>query len=85
MKSFTYTIKDPVGLHARPAGVLASKAAGFQSNILLKTGAKEADAKKLIRLMTLGLKQGDTVEVIVEGSDEEAAYTELQAFFNETL
>lgn len=48
MKSFTYTVQDELGLHARPAGLLAKLAAGCTSTITIDNGTKKADAKRAI-------------------------------------
>lgn len=85
MKEFQYVIQDPVGLHARPAGLLVKQAAGFQSKVTIESGGKSADARKLIMLMSLGIKQGMEVTCKVEGDDEEAAAEALQKFFQENL
>lgn len=85
MKEFNYVIKDPVGLHARPAGLLVKQAAAFTSKITLSGNGKSADAKKLIMLMSLGIKQGMEVTIQAEGEDEEAAADTLQKFFEENL
>ena len=70
MKEFTYTIKDSVGIHARPAGLLVKCASMFKSEILLTKGEKCVDAKKIFSVMTLGAKQGDEVTVKINGSDD---------------
>ena len=85
MKEFQYVIQDPVGLHARPAGLLVKQAAGFQSKVTIESGGKSADARKLIMLMSLGIKQGMEVTCQVEGEDEDAALEALQKFFQENL
>ena len=85
MKEFQYVIQDPVGLHARPAGLLGKQAAGFQSKVTIESGGKSADARKLIMLMSLGIKQGMEVTCKVEGEDEDAALEALQKFFQENL
>lgn len=85
MKTFAYTIQDEVGIHARPAGLLAKKAKTFESTILLEKDGKSVNVTKLMALMGLGVKCGDTVTVTVEGADEETAYEEMQAFFAENL
>lgn len=85
MKTFTYTIKDEVGIHARPAGLLAKKAKEFESVITLEKGGKTAVATKLMAIMGMGVKHGDTVNVTVEGADEEKAAAEMEAFFNANL
>ena len=82
MKSFTYTIQDPVGIHARPAGMLAKKAATFESTITLEKNGKKADLRRLIALMGLGVRCGDTVTITVEGLDEEEAAPAFEAFMS---
>ncbi len=74
MKEFDYTITDKNGLHARPAGMLATIARGFDSEIKVSTNEKEADGKRLLSLMSLGAKQGMTLHFQISGGDEEAAY-----------
>ena len=83
MKSFSYKIKDPVGIHARPAGILAKKAKEFASEIILSCGEKQATATALMAVMALCIKCGDTVTVTVSGEDEERAAAELRSFFGE--
>ena len=65
MQSFDYTLGCVGGLHARPAGAIVSAAKRFSSDILIRKlspdGAKEADAKRLISLMSLGARKGDTI------------------------
>lgn len=85
MKTFAYTIKDEVGIHARPAGLLAKKAKEFESTITLEKGGKTAVATKLMAIMGMGVKCGDTVNVTVEGADEEKAAVEMETFFNANL
>ena len=57
MKSFTYTVQDELGLHARPAGLLAKLAAGCTSIITIDNGTKKADAKRLMAIMSMGVKK----------------------------
>lgn len=86
MKTFDYIIKDEVGIHARPAGLLAKKAKELDAVITLTNQAgKSAEAKKLMAVMALGVKKGETVTVTVEGGAEEAAFNEIKAFFEENL
>ena len=80
MKQFSYVIKDEIGLHARPAGLLAKEAKKYQSTVTLSCKGKSAAASKL-----MGVKHGDNVEVTVEGADEDTAAAELQKFFRENL
>ena len=86
MKQFTYTITDPVGIHARPAGMLAKAAKGLDSTVTItKDGGKSAAATKLMALMGLCVKQGDTVTVTVEGGSEDANAAAMEQFFKDNL
>lgn len=85
MKKFEYTIKDEVGIHARPAGLLVKEAKKYESKITVIKDGKSAEATKLMALMGLGVKCGETVEVTVEGADEETAYEGIKAFFETNL
>ena len=81
MKSFDYVITDEVGIHARPAGILVKEAKKYSSTITVTRNGKSASATKLMALMGLGVKCGDTVTVQIEGDDEDAAYENIKAFF----
>ena len=85
MRTFEYTITDEVGIHARPAGVLAKKVKEFASTVTITKDGKSADVKKLMAVMALGVKQGQTVTVTVEGEDDELAAAEMETFFKENL
>ncbi|OUN30787.1 HPr family phosphocarrier protein [Blautia sp. An81] len=85
MKSFEYTIKDELGIHARPAGMLVKEAKKYQSKITITKEGKTAEASKLMAVMSLGVKCGQTVQIAVEGADEEAAAAGIQAFFEANL
>ena len=86
MKQFTYTVTDPVGIHARPAGILAKAAKALDSTITITTAAgKSAEAKKLMAVMGLGVKTGETVTVSIEGGNEEVSAAVMEQFFKENL
>ncbi len=85
METFQYTITDEVGLHARPAGLLVKQAKQMSSAITLQAKGKSADAKKIIAVMALGVKRGETVAVSLEGPQEQAEKKELSRFFAENL
>ncbi|MBQ8551393.1 MAG: HPr family phosphocarrier protein [Clostridia bacterium] len=85
MKTFTYTIRDEVGIHARPAGMLVNKSKSTGSKITIEKDGKTADASKLFSVMSLGVKCGDTVTVTADGGDEEAAIKALSEFFEANL
>lgn len=85
MKTFEYTITDPLGIHARPAGAIAAEAKKFSSQITVQKGDKSADGRRLFALMGLSAKAGDTLTVICNGEDEEAAADALRALLEANL
>lgn len=85
MKTFEYVVKDELGIHARPAGLLVKVTKPFASKIVLQKSEKEADAKRLMAVMALGVKKDDRVLVTLEGEDEEEAYTAIKLFFEANL
>jgi phosphocarrier protein len=85
MKEFSYVIQDELGIHARPAGMLTKLAKNYESKILITKGEKTVAATQLLKLMGLGVKQGEEVVVQIEGEDEEAAFKDVQGFFKENL
>lgn len=86
MKTFDYVITDEVGIHARPATLLAKKAKEMSATItLVNKDGKRAEAKKLMAVMGLGIKKGETVTVNVEGENEDAVAAEMETFFKENL
>lgn len=85
MKSFEYIIKDPLGIHARPAGLLVKKASSYSSAVQIRKDDRTADAKRIFAIMGLGIKTGNKITVEISGDDEEKAASELAEFFENTL
>ena len=84
-KTFNYVITAEVVLHDRPAGMLVKEAKKYASDIMINKAGKKADAKKLMMLMTLGVKCNEEVTVEISGEDEEKAAVEMEKFFKENL
>lgn len=85
MYQFTYTVKDPVGIHARPAGLLSKEGKKYKSAITVEKNGTEVNVLKLMALMKLGVKCGEIVNVKIEGEDEAVAGPAMEAFFNANL
>ena len=86
MKQFEYTIKDPLGIHARPAGLLAKAAKAYADTTITVTKEdKTVKASQLMKLMGLTVKQGNTVTVAADGPAEDEAIAAMQKFFEENL
>ena len=85
MKTVTHVIADPLGLHARPAGLLVKLAGDFESAIVVTASTGNADAKRIMALMRLGAKQGTLLTVTCSGPDEEAAAEAIRRFLTDHL
>ena len=85
MKEFTYQVKDQLGIHARPAGMLINEAKKYKSVLTIDTGAKKAELTRLMAVMALGVKCGQTVTVTAEGEDEDKAIKEIEKFVETNL
>ncbi len=85
MKTFDYTIKDELGIHARPAGLLVKAAKAYASEVNLTKGERTVNCTKLMALMGLGVKCGDVVTISVNGDDEIAATEGMKTFFEANL
>ena len=85
MKTFDYNIKGDVGSHARPAGLLVKEAKKFTSDCTITKDGKTKKLTQLMMLMSLGVKNGDTVTVSAEGEDEDTAIEALKEFFEKNL
>ncbi len=86
MKEFTYLVTDELGIHARPAGLLAKLAKTFAGTTVTFTkGEPTVKATQMMKLMNLGVKNGDEVKVAAEGPAEEEAIAALEQFFKENL
>ena len=85
MLSRKITIKNPSGLHLRPAGVLSQTAMKFKSDIIIEYGEKKIVAKSVLNVMAAGIKSGTEVNLIVDGEDEEEAVAVIEAFLKENF
>lgn len=85
MKEISYVIKDELGIHARPAGLLVKTASQFESKIIIEKGTAKMDAKSILGVMALGAKNGDEIKITLEGVDEAEASDSILAFLNNNL
>jgi phosphotransferase system HPr (HPr) family protein len=82
MRTIEQIVRNPSGLHARPAAMFVKAAAGFRSRITLENvdrGTPPIDAKSIIAVMSSGVSTGHTIRVTADGEDEEAAAAALEA------
>lgn len=85
MKEFRYVIRSPFGLHARVIGALVAKAREYHCQVTVEKQGNQASLEKPLQMMSLNIRQGDEVNVKVEGGEEELACKELEQFFKEGI
>ena len=86
MKQFTYTITDSLGIHARPAGLLAKAAKAYaDTTVTVTEDGNTVKATQLMKLMGLTVKQGNVVTVAADGPQEDEAIAAMEAFFKANL
>jgi len=72
-----FVVKNETGLHARPASMFVQKAAKFKSQIKLQKEGKEANAKSIISVLSLGASKGSKITISCTGEDEKDALAAL--------
>ena len=77
MVSQKVVIKNPTGLHLRPAGILCKEAMEFTSHITFQYKQNTANAKSVLSVLGACVKSGDEIELVCEGPDEEEALKRL--------
>ena len=82
MKSASVTIMNPTGLHARPASNFCKLANSLGCDVKLEKEGKAINGKSVIAVMSLGVGQGSTLQIMTEGEDEEEAINTLVSYFD---
>jgi len=80
-----FVILAPQGIHARPATTLIRLVKNFKSTVSLKKGDKTVRLNSMLSILSLTIKGGETVTIIVEGEDEAEAAQAIGLFFTEQL
>jgi phosphotransferase system HPr (HPr) family protein len=80
MQKLRMEITNPTGLHTRPGTEFVRLAKTFESSVEIQKGDKTANAKSLIKMLKIGISQGDVIEIAVEGPDEEQAMPALRDY-----
>ena len=73
-------IKNPQGLHARPASIFVRIANKFESEVTVKKGAEKVNGKSIMGLLALAAGEGNVVDLEISGPDSEQAMRELESF-----
>ncbi len=80
-----YAITAAEGLHARPATALVRLAKKYKSAMSIKKADKTVKLNSMLNILSLALKGGDNISIIIEGEDEKDAAAAIDFFFNEEL
>ncbi|MDR2799171.1 MAG: HPr family phosphocarrier protein [Bifidobacteriaceae bacterium] len=80
-----HRVKDELGIHARPAGELVKQLSAASSDVILECNHKEGNAKSIMSIMSLAVKQGDVVTFKINGADEEEIANQLKSFLQENF
>ncbi len=75
------TITNELGIHARPAGMIANTSSRFASDIKLVKDGMEVNAKSIMGIMTLAAGKGSVIEVTAKGKDEAEAVAAIADLF----
>lgn len=82
MKEKEIEIGLEAGLEARPVALLVQVASQFESNIYIESGSKRVNAKSIMGMMSLALGTGESVKVIANGNDEQAAIDSIEEYLS---
>lgn len=74
----TLLISNETGIHARPAAVLVKHAMRFESDIYIYRDGNQYDAKSIMNVMSMGVRQGEEIHLVIKGPDEAQAFQELE-------
>lgn len=85
MKKIMFVINNPAGLQIETVGQLVKEAIACTGNITIRKGKKSGDAKLIFHVLSLSIKAGENVEILVEGEKEEEEAAKLEAFIKEYI
>ncbi|WP_333652233.1 HPr family phosphocarrier protein [Lacrimispora sp.] len=85
MVSAKVVIKNPTGLHLRPAGILCKEAMNFKSTVNFCFKNTTANAKSVLSVLGACVKSGDEITFVCEGADEEEALAAMVKAVEEGL
>ena len=75
-------IKNRLGIHARPAAMIAQEAGKFKSEIFISKDGMEVNAKSIMGIMMIAAEQGSTISIAINGPDEAVACKALKSIFS---
>jgi phosphocarrier protein HPr len=76
-----FTVRNRLGLHARPAALFVQTTSRFKSNVKVRKGEQEVDGKSIMGLMMLAAEEGAKVTIIADGPDEAEVVSAVEQLF----
>ncbi|MGF7060246.1 HPr family phosphocarrier protein [Brassicibacter mesophilus] len=77
METRKVTIKNKIGLHARPAALFVQTCSKYKSDVYIEKDGNRVNAKSIMGIMALGVAHGEEINIIVEGYDERKAIDDI--------
>ncbi|MFI3142375.1 MAG: HPr family phosphocarrier protein [Clostridia bacterium] len=78
-------VKNPAGLHARPAGILAKEASACKCDVKMLVGTREIQLKSILNIMVAAIKCDTEVELICDGENEAQSMEKLAAIIESDI
>lgn len=85
MEEYALTVQNPLGMHARPAGMLVKLSKSYRSTIEIRKGGQSVNVGRILAVMGLGIQQGDEITFTVSGADEREAMAQVREICREIL
>lgn len=83
MKTFDYLVSNSLGIHARPAAMIAQACTNFKSSVIIEGNGEEASGNDVLSILALHAAKGTTLRFVVDGTDEDACITKIQEVLKE--
>ncbi|MBR1757108.1 MAG: HPr family phosphocarrier protein [Lachnospiraceae bacterium] len=85
MKEMTFTITNPLGMHARPAALVAQACVGLPSQVMIDYNGKTVNASNVLQILSLHATKGAVLRITAEGGDEDTALQTVRKVLCDTL
>ena len=83
MKTFNYVVTNVLGIHARPAAMLAQACTNFKSAVVIEGNGEEAKGNDVLSILSLHAAKGTTLKFTITGEDEDEAMAKIQEVLKE--
>ena len=85
MKTIEHVVENPLGIHARPAALIAQACTAFKSTVTIETDEAKANANNVLQILALDAQKGTVLKITADGPDEDEALAKVEEVFNEVV